>query len=358
MRNVLTTKIHRWSPVLAVLLVCGRGAADDPVGPADSGVLGGRLSEMSKKVAPYLPGSRFPKPPRSNAGPASPETSNTAHQGPERAQVVTGSRLGIRPGETAAERSLELQSRRYVGAQQNEGLATRVEELEAALRQQNQRLQDATRETQAKQLRERVEMILAGETLTDEKVARIVDAVLDHRDISMQRPGDTSDVQLAQHIEPIALSDPAIGLPVGQEPSEVLMGATPSQGPAVSGSRLGILPGSTASERCFALMAELKAVEDEKQKLQTEVHNLQVVNQQQEDKLVQATSEIRSSRMELQKVRALLDEWKNDMSELRKKARNAEDENLDTLRAIVILLQELLGEEAPRGPGVQPHNGE
>jgi len=285
--------------------------------------------------------------------------SDTARRGSgEPARVVTGSRLGIRPGETAAERSLELQSRLSVAEHQNEVLATHVEELETALRQQNQRLADAASEAQANRLREQVETILAGEAVSEEKAARIADAVLAHRETTAQPSRGTNAVRLVQHTEPIPLSDAPIDSPVFEEPEDAVISPVPTQGPAVSGSRLGILPGSTASERCFELMARMKAVEEEKAALQEEVVRLQRVNERQQEKLVQATDEIRASREELQQVRALLDGWKKDMGDLRQRARSAETENMETLRAIVTLLQELMGEESPREPSVQQPNGE
>jgi chromosome segregation ATPase len=100
-------------------------------------------------------------------------------------------------------------------------------------------------------------------------------------------------------------------------------------------------------------MAQLKAVEDEKAALQSEVRTLQAMNQRQQEKLVQATDEIRKSRQELQQVRTILEGWKKDMESLRQRARSAETENVETLDAIVTLLQELMGEDSPRKPSVQ-----
>lgn len=325
MRNVLTRQALRWTPVIAVVLACG--CARD-----------GRFFQRLRQAIPVGYTSQIPEDMACASCPAAAcaEGSETCPDAP----VVTGTRLGIRPGETAVQRSLLLQSRLSVAEEQNEVLATRVEELESGLRDQGQRSPGTTQEVRPVRFLEQAQAIPSSNAAGQE-VARLTgDVAAPHEILRSRRAGDS--VQLAAHTAPFPVSGP---LPVS--------GPAVSQGPAVSGSWLGILPGSTATERLMETAAKLRAVEQEKRTLEAELSDLQSLVRQQQEQLARSTDEVRASRQELSQLRALLERWKNDMEALRQKARDAEQENSETLHAVVALLQELLGEEVPRTPDLQ-----
>lgn len=319
MRNVLTRQALRWTPVIAVVLACGCARDGRFLQRLRQAIPIGHTSEVCGDMAcASCPTS------------ACVEGYDTCPDAP----VVTGTRLGIRPGETAVQRSLLLQSRLSVAEEQNEVLATRIEELESGLRDQGQRSPGTTPEVRPVRFLEQAQAIPSSDAAGHE-VARVTGDVAAQREILRPRRGGES-VQLAAHTAPVPVSGPVV-----------------SQGPAVSGSWLGILPGSTATERLMETAAKLRAVEQEKRTLETELCDLQSLARQQQEQLARSTDEVRASRQELSQLRTLLERWKNDMEALRQKARDAEQENSETLHAVVALLQELLGEDVPRTPDLQ-----
>jgi hypothetical protein len=154
-------------------------------------------------------------------------------------------------------------------------------------------------------------------------------------------------LQLAAHTAP----SPACGPGNGSTAS----GPATAPGPAVSGSRLGILPGSTATERLVETTAKLRAMEQKNRDLEAELGDCQTLARQQQNRLDQATGEIRAARQELSQMRTLLERWKKDLANLRQKENDAKQENEKTFQLIVDLLKELLGDDVvPRTPELQP----
>lgn len=146
------------------------------------------------------------------------------------------------------------------------------------------------------------------------------------------RRGSVSDVAQVGHEEPIN-----------------------SPSPAVSGKRLGILPGSSATERALELMGQLEAANVAYQELQAQLEDQKQVIEQKNRRLAEALEEVKAANQELRDVQRRLGTWQGELKDLHEKIRTSEAENLSNMQAILTLLKQLIdmGPEDVRGGGVK-----
>ena len=124
--------------------------------------------------------------------------------------------------------------------------------------------------------------------------------------------------------------------------------------PAITGSHLGLRPGETATERSLRLMAIIAEFERQSEELSQRDAALTALIRQKDDKLVQATREIKAARKELSVASEELERLKEQTQELREKMRTAERENTAMLQSIAPLLHQLLETDASETPPPKP----
>lgn len=124
--------------------------------------------------------------------------------------------------------------------------------------------------------------------------------------------------------------------------------------PAITGSHLGLRPGETATERALRLMATVAELERANEELSQRDATMAALVQQRDDKLAQATREIKSARRELSLAREQLERLQAQTQELQKKIRAAERENTAMLQSIAPLLHQLLETDASETPPPKP----
>jgi len=124
--------------------------------------------------------------------------------------------------------------------------------------------------------------------------------------------------------------------------------------PGASGVRLNLAPGETAVDRALTVSQKLKAVEEEKQTLNTRLQELETALQEKDRSLQTATREIQAASEDVARSRAELQRWKQEMSGLRERLRNAEKENVTTLQSLVLMMEQVMERdktvEEPREP--------
>ena len=117
--------------------------------------------------------------------------------------------------------------------------------------------------------------------------------------------------------------------------------------PTLSGSRLELRAGETATERALELMDKLAAADEGKKQLEDRVQVLEATLASKDFALQEGISEVRMTREDLARSRADLEQWKQDTQTLRAKLRDADQANLATLETTVTLLQKAL-EQGPK----------
>lgn len=118
------------------------------------------------------------------------------------------------------------------------------------------------------------------------------------------------------------------------------------KGPSVSGQRLMLKPGQTATEKALELMDELKDSQGREEELEARVVELDAEIEKKNQRIIQSIREMNATRQELIAVRGQLEVWAGNMNELRTKIESTEADNLATMQAIIALLQNFLQVEA------------
>lgn len=291
-----------------------------------------------------------------------------------RPNEITSRRLGIAAGQTAAERALELASRLESAQTERESLERTVRDLETLIARQDERLRRTTEQVEATRLRQRLAAIVAPHVDDEVQQRELIDALLAEQtgrpvaratpaahatpsDVPAQRPAATSadnTLAMAGHRDDYfdypphpKLRERVRTLFQHKQPEPKSNGpATQPQGPGISSKHLGIASGTTAAERSLELSAKLEMLADEREQLAVQVRDMETEIRERDKKLVEAAREIQAARQELTDTRDQIQRWRQNVDELREKIRVAEQENLDTLQAIVSLLKQLLAAES------------
>ncbi len=119
-----------------------------------------------------------------------------------------------------------------------------------------------------------------------------------------------------------------------------------AKGPSVVGAKLGLKPGETATQRALDLQLELDEYKQREDEYKKRVAVLEREIEQKNAKFVEAIREMNSTRQELVAVKAQLEGWSQNMTDLREKIRSAEADNLATMQTIIQLLQQFLQVES------------
>ena len=119
-----------------------------------------------------------------------------------------------------------------------------------------------------------------------------------------------------------------------------------NKGPAVTGTKLGLKPGETATARALELQQELDQYKSREDDYRKRVADLEKEIEQKNSRLVEAIREMNSTRQELVAVKSQLEGWSQNMTDLREKIRSAEADNLATMQTIIQLLQQFLQVES------------
>ena len=127
-----------------------------------------------------------------------------------------------------------------------------------------------------------------------------------------------------------------------------------SSGPALSGSRLKLRPGETATERALDLTDKLGAEEQSKTAVTERVRQLESDLADKDAALRSAIDEVRTTREELARGRANWEQARSEAQSLRDKLQNAEQANLATLESTVGVLQKALDQASEEKPAKSP----
>lgn len=139
-------------------------------------------------------------------------------------------------------------------------------------------------------------------------------------------------------------SDGAMMIPP-QQPN-VSATAFLNKGPAVTGTKLGLKPGETATSRALEQQQELDQYKSREDDYKKRIVELEKEIEHKNGRLVEAIREMNSTRQELVAVKSQLEGWSQNMTELREKIRSAEADNLATMQTIIQLLQQFLQVES------------
>lgn len=118
--------------------------------------------------------------------------------------------------------------------------------------------------------------------------------------------------------------------------------AAVSSGPALSGSRLRLRPGETATERALDLTDKLAAEADSNAALTARIRQMESALADKDAALRAAIDEVRTTRVEMASNRANWEQARSEAQTLRDKLQNAEQANLATLESTVGVLQKAL----------------
>lgn len=118
------------------------------------------------------------------------------------------------------------------------------------------------------------------------------------------------------------------------------------QPPTILGSRLGLLPGESATERSMRLMATVGEMEQQIDSLGQRNAELNQLVKQRDDQLLLAIREIKSTRKEVQTARDELEFLRQQVKALQEKVQSADRDNAALIQTMAPLLQKLLESEA------------
>ena len=159
---------------------------------------------------------------------------------------------------------------------------------------------------------------------------------------------DAFDRTTSSHV--VASEPLPIPVPGAVAPLQVVIDAQPNggslrPGPTITGTRLGLKPGETATHRALQFQEELAAAKLREDALRAQASELQKEIEQKNAKLEAAARELNSTRQELVGVRTQLESWSKNMSQLRGALKAAESENQTLTRTHIKVLQEVFSTE-------------
>jgi hypothetical protein len=111
--------------------------------------------------------------------------------------------------------------------------------------------------------------------------------------------------------------------------------------PTASGSLLNLQPGESPAERALELNARLMAADADRQVLDRRARELTVALEERDRALVQHTRDIHEAADEVAKAREQVTNWRKELEEARAKLRTRELDDVQTLKAIITLLERL-----------------
>jgi hypothetical protein len=119
--------------------------------------------------------------------------------------------------------------------------------------------------------------------------------------------------------------------------------------PTASGALLNLPPGESPAERALELNARLVSVETERQALEVRARELTGALEARDRVLSQHSRDIHEAAEEVSKAREQVSTWRKELDEARVRLRSREMEDVQTLKAIVAVLERLT-EASPGGP--------
>ncbi len=152
--------------------------------------------------------------------------------------------------------------------------------------------------------------------------------------------------QLLQQPQGQVISQPGGGANGGliiQEGQLFINSGSPNRRSSISGSRLKLKPGQTATERALELEQQLEIANRKNRRLTDELESVKGELAQKNRELQDAIDVIRAAREELRLVRSQLNNWKKTVQILSNKIQDAEKVNRENLEKSIQLLQKQLG---------------
>ena len=125
----------------------------------------------------------------------------------------------------------------------------------------------------------------------------------------------------------------------------------PAMRPTVTGARLNLAQGETATDRALMLTQKLAASEEERKTLTARVEQLKAAVDEKDKALLQASRDVLSACEEVSHTRNELQQWKQEMMALRDKLHGTEKENMTNLQSIISLLEKFMEKEKPHDGG-------
>lgn len=120
--------------------------------------------------------------------------------------------------------------------------------------------------------------------------------------------------------------------------------------PQITGSRIGLLPGETATERSMRLMLHIGELESRLNASEQQNSELLALTRQRNDQLLLAIREIKSARKEVTTARDELEHLRLQVKALQDKVHDAERDNAALLQTMAPLLQKLVESDGPNAP--------
>ncbi len=149
--------------------------------------------------------------------------------------------------------------------------------------------------------------------------------------------GSAEQVVHEQHVQ--AEMNDALQLAEYTEPATVNDNPATAVGPAVTGERLGLLPGSTATERALKLMEENEKLEETRKELMKEIEQLKKDVQTRDETLRVVDVRIEQAQNEIELLTAALKSLNERYSEL--ELQLTDDQDIKALRDLLEQLIEL-----------------
>jgi hypothetical protein len=124
-------------------------------------------------------------------------------------------------------------------------------------------------------------------------------------------------------------------------------------GPTATGALLNLPPGESLAERAVALNGRLAAIEAERRALELKAQQLEMGLAAREQSLQMSSKEMLDAAEEIARTRRELQNWSQELAELRARLRKRDKEDLEAMKSLIPLLERLL-ESAPPEPKRDP----
>lgn len=112
--------------------------------------------------------------------------------------------------------------------------------------------------------------------------------------------------------------------------------------PTASGAFLNLAPGETATDRAVELMKRIETLGQENLALRDRIRTLEANGVEREQALRETLRDTERATVEIQKARLEFEGLRAEMTKLRDRARRVEDDEIETMKAIVDALKGLL----------------
>jgi chromosome segregation ATPase len=129
--------------------------------------------------------------------------------------------------------------------------------------------------------------------------------------------------------------------------------------PPVTGAQLALKADESAAQKALDLTRKLNAAEEEKKLLALRVHQLEGELDGSKNSQAQLARDVQTATEEVKRTRAEMQQWRPQMLALQEQLKNAEKENMATLRAVVSSLEDMVpaGKAADSESRLPPKSG-